>query len=127
MKIPLWSLRWWTCLALWVHIATAFQVSPALIRSQSPSFQLLVQKMTTTTMHDFSSQDPDELFENAVGRGWRPPKGTFAGLRRVTSSVNSITQRQMLDTNGAVMPDGGVSPCIIKVIGVGGGGCNAVR
>lgn len=24
------------------------------------------------------------------------------------------------------MPDGGLSPCIIKVIGVGGGGCNAV-
>jgi len=24
------------------------------------------------------------------------------------------------------MPDGGLSPCVIKVIGVGGGGCNAV-
>ena len=28
--------------------------------------------------------------------------------------------------DGALMPDGGLSPCVIKVIGVGGGGCNAV-
>jgi hypothetical protein len=25
------------------------------------------------------------------------------------------------------MPDGGLSPCVIRVLGVGGGGCNAVR
>jgi hypothetical protein len=25
-----------------------------------------------------------------------------------------------------IMPDGGLSPCIIRVFGVGGGGCNAV-
>ena len=24
------------------------------------------------------------------------------------------------------MPEGGLSPCVIRVIGVGGGGCNAV-
>lgn len=24
------------------------------------------------------------------------------------------------------MPDGGISPCVIRVLGVGGGGCNAV-
>jgi hypothetical protein len=32
----------------------------------------------------------------------------------------------MAGGDGAVMPDGGLSPCIIKVVGVGGGGCNAV-
>ena len=26
----------------------------------------------------------------------------------------------------ALMPDGGLSPCVIKVLGVGGGGSNAV-
>jgi hypothetical protein len=25
-----------------------------------------------------------------------------------------------------LMPDGGVSPCVIRVLGIGGGGCNAV-
>lgn len=28
--------------------------------------------------------------------------------------------------DGAIFPDGGLSPCVIKVIGVGGGGSNAV-
>jgi cell division protein FtsZ len=28
--------------------------------------------------------------------------------------------------DGVLMPDGGLNPCVIKVIGVGGGGCNAV-
>jgi hypothetical protein len=82
----------------------------------------------SASVYEISSSDPDELFETAVGRGWRPPRGTFVGLRRVNQrhTTTGSTQRQMLDTNGAVMPDGGVSPCIIKVIGVGGGGCNAV-
>ena len=45
-----------------------------------------------------------------------PPNVKFTGFRKKTS----------LNNDGAVMPDGGLSPCIIKVIGVGGGGCNAV-
>jgi len=70
----------------------------------------------------------DETFESALTRGWKPPPGmTFAGLRRTSGSVSSDgTSLSMSDTGGAVMPDGGLSPCIIKVIGVGGGGCNAV-
>ena len=65
-------------------------------------------------------------FESAVKGGWKPTRGTFVGINRksIYSSRRSI--RKMSDTNGAVMPDGGLSPCIIKVIGVGGGGCNAV-
>jgi hypothetical protein len=130
MKIHLCPLRFLTIVALGTEFTLAFHLNPVLTRPSS-SFQLLVQK-TSTSIHESSSTGPDELFESAVGRGWRPPRGTFTGLRRVqprntsTSSVNSATQRQMSDTNGAVMPDGGVSPCIIKVIGVGGGGCNAV-
>ena len=45
-----------------------------------------------------------------------PPNVKFTGFRKKTS----------LNNDGTVMPDGGLSPCIIKVIGVGGGGCNAV-
>jgi cell division protein FtsZ len=29
-------------------------------------------------------------------------------------------------TGGVIIPDGGISPCVIKVVGVGGGGGNAV-
>jgi cell division protein FtsZ len=63
-------------------------------------------------------------FESAVQQGWKPPKGmNFAGLRKRRISSTTVS---MSDMNGAVMPDGGLSPCIIKVVGVGGGGCNAV-
>eukprot|EP00551_Chaetoceros_affinis_P001375 CAMPEP_0203637056 /NCGR_PEP_ID=MMETSP0088-20131115/3455_1 /ASSEMBLY_ACC=CAM_ASM_001087 /TAXON_ID=426623 /ORGANISM="Chaetoceros affinis, Strain CCMP159" /LENGTH=562 /DNA_ID=CAMNT_0050491357 /DNA_START=68 /DNA_END=1756 /DNA_ORIENTATION=+ len=80
-------------------------------------------------------------FEQAIKNGsWQPPRGTiFTGLRRrhddgslrninanANTNANTNTRRSMADTNGAIMPDGGLSPCIIKVVGVGGGGCNAV-
>lgn len=61
-------------------------------------------------------------FEEAVRKGWQPERGSFAGIRRKHQATS--TQRTMSD--GAIMPDGGLSPCIIKVVGVGGGGCNAV-
>ncbi len=67
-----------------------------------------------------SIDDENLSFENAVRNGWKPERGQFIGIRR-----NSNTARSMND-DGAVMPDGGLSPCIIKVVGVGGGGCNAV-
>jgi len=69
----------------------------------------------------FSDDDYSVSFESAVKNGWKPDRGQFAGIRRKASS----TRREMSD-DGAVMPDGGLSPCIIKVVGVGGGGCNAV-
>jgi cell division protein FtsZ len=53
---------------------------------------------------------------------WTPPSHwKFTGIRQRNSSP-----LQSYDGAGAVMPDGGLSPCVIKVIGVGGGGCNAV-
>lgn len=52
---------------------------------------------------------------------WIPPKHwKFTGFRHRSSPLQSY------ERDGAVMPDGGLSPCVIKVIGVGGGGCNAV-
>lgn len=72
---------------------------------------------------NLSDDDSSISFESAVRNGWKPSRGSFAGIRRVNSN-SPQTKRNMSD--GAVMPDGGLSPCIIKVVGVGGGGCNAV-
>lgn len=59
--------------------------------------------------------------------------GAFSGLKRLHNGdliqvkpATSTSRSMSTETNGAVMPDGGLSPCIIKVVGVGGGGCNAV-
>ena len=48
-------------------------------------------------------------------------RGTFLGFR----NVKDVKPLQSQST--ALMPDGGLSPCVIRVLGVGGGGCNAVR
>ena len=86
-------------------------------------------KLYAIINHDDNEED---LFTTAVANGYTPPKGVqFAGIRRTTSSkqardkVSSSTQLGMTDRN-ALIPDGGLSPCVIKVVGVGGGGCNAV-
>lgn len=42
----------------------------------------------------------------------------------VTTSTTSNTQQNL--SVEPLMPDGGLSPCVIKVVGVGGGGSNAV-
>ena len=87
---------------------------------------------TTTTMLKSSLNSNDETsestlsFENAVRGGWQPPRGSFSGLKRRHHDGKMNTVRSTADTSGAIMPDGGLSPCIIKVVGVGGGGCNAV-
>ena len=69
--------------------------------------------------------DDGETFASALARGWRPERGSFAGLRRKDRASGTIRPMYEEET-GAIMPDGGLSPCVIKVIGVGGGGCNAV-
>ena len=72
-----------------------------------------------------SDDGSSETFASALARGWRPERGSFAGLRRKDRATGTILPMYEDDT-GAIMPDGGLSPCVIKVIGVGGGGCNAV-
>ena len=76
----------------------------------------------------FGSSNGDEgteTFASAIARGWRPERGSFAGLRRKDRASGTIRPMYEEET-GAIMPDGGLSPCVIKVVGVGGGGCNAV-
>ena len=61
-------------------------------------------------------------FVTAVANGYTPERGSFVGITHRSSNSNSKTALMA----AAIIPDGGLSPCIIKVIGVGGGGCNAV-
>merc|ERR1719183_2556877 len=45
----------------------------------------------------------------------------------VEESLNSRkSSTALMSSPTALMPDGGLSPCVIKVVGVGGGGSNAV-
>jgi len=56
-------------------------------------------------------------------------RGTFLGFRNVhdfksQAAAKGLTALQ--SEQSALIPDGGLSPCVIRVLGVGGGGCNAV-
>jgi hypothetical protein len=96
------------------HNASAFQMPT----TSSPSVRYHLSDSKLFSMNE--SEEYNTSFESAVRNGWTPARGTFAGIRRVSA------QTKMNMSDGAVMPDGGLSPCIIKVVGVGGGGCNAV-
>lgn len=72
------------------------------------------------------------------------PKRTFLGVRRESGAMRRMLKQQeslfqqtgtgstavsstsLASSPSALMPDGGLSPCVIKVLGVGGGGSNAV-
>lgn len=78
------------------------------------------------------------------GEAPRPlgPNRSFLGLRRESGAMRRMMEQQRrgersrtttttttttaLSSSVALMPDGGLSPCVIKVLGVGGGGSNAV-
>ncbi|KAL7515856.1 hypothetical protein ACHAWX_000929 [Stephanocyclus meneghinianus] len=93
-----------------------------------PSMALFAIVNSDTDHHhpNDSTAEEDVKFTTAVANGWTPPRGHFAGIRRKNNPRRSAsTQLGMTDRN-ALIPDGGLSPCVIKVVGVGGGGCNAV-
>ena len=66
------------------------------------------------------------------------PKSAFLGMRRESGVMRRMMEQQrqregprvgqtaLASSPTALMPDGGLSPCVIKVLGVGGGGSNAV-
>jgi len=68
-----------------------------------------------------SLADDDEGEPRRFGSDGR---GTFLGIRRESGYLRrSLEQKSSVSP---LMPDGGLSPCVIKVLGVGGGGSNAV-
>ena len=106
-------------------VAPAHSVPSVAASSSSSTSALFVAFGSSGGSSSSSASDDGETFASALARGWRPERGSFAGLRRKDRATGTILPMYEDDT-GAIMPDGGLSPCVIKVIGVGGGGCNAV-
>jgi hypothetical protein len=62
--------------------------------------------------------------------GWTEMRASsYAGsLKAAAAAANGQKSSTELQSQvQPLMPDGGLSPCVIRVLGVGGGGCNAVR
>jgi hypothetical protein len=68
-----------------------------------------------------SSETPSPLVTSRQPHKLKDGRGTFLGFRDVKDVPGLKSEASVL------MPDGGLSPCVIRVLGVGGGGCNAVR
>jgi cell division protein FtsZ len=95
----------------------------------------------------FSGSSSSSSSNANTNNAWKPPAHwTFTGFRRASdkhtrtpslhsSSYGDDSEEDYYNdyynsdspmADGAIFPDGGLSPCVIKVIGVGGGGSNAV-
>ena len=97
------------------HQPTAFSSSSS---SRRPASSLLMGKAGDNSLMDLEGSSGDE------GPRKYGKNGTFLGIRRESGYL-----RRSMEQGSSVaplMPDGGLSPCVIKVLGVGGGGSNAV-
>lgn len=134
--------------------ASAFQ--PAFIPrtrfgSGNPSLLLapLTTKSSSSTARAHSLEDDSGGlnadrsgpldFEDGEGPRSLGPNRAFLGVRRESGVLRRMMEAQsdhlspalrvgtaLSSSATALMPDGGLSPCVIKVLGVGGGGGNAV-
>ena len=85
---------------------------------------------------DITNESPRSLSSNRSFLGIRRESGVMRRMleqqKLVEESLQSSTSNRksstaLMSSPTALMPDGGLSPCVIKVLGVGGGGSNAVR
>jgi cell division protein FtsZ len=112
-QLLLWC---WTAL---VVSTNAFDISALSSVGSAALYRRRLNRSALSMASTPSSPSPS----SSGASSWSPPPHwKFVGVRRADSSQRYSS----FDSGGALMPDGGLSPCVIKVIGVGGGGCNAV-
>mmetsp|Transcript_34164 Transcript_34164/g.73955 ORF Transcript_34164/g.73955 Transcript_34164/m.73955 type:complete len:478 (-) Transcript_34164:383-1816(-) len=87
--------------------------------------------------HGISSEEPRSLGPKRSFLGMRRESGVMRRMmmeqqqhqqqqRQNQQRTTTTTSTALSSSPTALMPDGGLSPCVIKVLGVGGGGSNAV-
>jgi len=80
---------------------------------------------------DITNESPRSLSSNRSFLGIRRESGVMRRMLEQQKLVEESSSRKssstaLMSSPTALMPDGGLSPCVIKVLGVGGGGSNAV-
>lgn len=145
-----------TSLICYLSTATAFSTTSTSISSmgKSKAWSLLPYEQNSVLQSQEATSWPtavSALFASEQQQQQYVAKnhfnrGTFLGIRREKGFLRrslennsldyaSLTQRHapaqssstvQSSTVTPLMPDGGLSPCVIKVLGVGGGGTNAV-
>ncbi|KAL7512479.1 hypothetical protein ACHAXN_009451 [Cyclotella atomus] len=96
------------------------------IQAFTPSSPTNLIRISTFSLNmDLSNENPQQLGRNRSFLGIRRESGALRRLMDAQKKQNSGTT-ELSSSMNALMPDGGLSPCVIKVLGVGGGGSNAV-
>ncbi|KAL3771787.1 hypothetical protein ACHAWO_013366 [Cyclotella atomus] len=96
------------------------------IQAFTPSSPTNLIRISTSSLNmDLSNENPQQLGRNRSFLGIRRESGALRRLMDAQKKQNSGTT-ELSSSMNALMPDGGLSPCVIKVLGVGGGGSNAV-
>jgi cell division protein FtsZ len=116
--------------ALFVWLATSFGSTPTTTTTgfAFPIVTIPQRQSSTSSSPPLPlsrlSSSLQALPSSSLSDDWKPPPHwKFVGFRK----FNKLTsQLESMNPDGVLMPDGGLNPCVIKVIGVGGGGCNAV-
>jgi hypothetical protein len=104
--------------------------------------------LVSSASSSLDGENDDDLVTSRNPHKLKNKRGAFLGFRnakdvpgwaemRASSYAGSMKAAAAAAAGGSstglqssmqpLMPDGGLSPCVIRVLGVGGGGCNAVR
>jgi len=128
---PLWVA---SCLLL-LEAATAYT---SLLNQPKRTWTLSANVHSTSSQllmkpqGDSSSKQGGDLISSTSPHKFGNGRGTFLGFRQVhdfktqAAEKGSVTTTALNSEMSALIPDGGLSPCVIRVLGVGGGGCNDV-
>jgi hypothetical protein len=105
-------------------------VSAASLDSENDDDESLL--VTSRNPHKLKNKRGAFLgFRNAKDvPGWTEMRAnSYAGSLKAAAAAaaSGKSSTELQSQVASLMPDGGLSPCVIRVLGVGGGGCNAVR
>lgn len=84
------------------------------VRRESGIMRRMMMEQQQLMGNSMSSSSSSSSITNSRGQG-------------LATSSSTLSTTALSSSATALMPDGGLSPCVIKVLGVGGGGSNAVR
>jgi len=106
---------------------SVFAATSVVVTAYSPTFSNRITK-SWTSMQQYPNRNSENepLVTSRQPHKLKDGRGTFLGFRDINSVKAATTKTELKSTIDPLMPDGGTNPCVIRVLGVGGGGCNAV-
>lgn len=105
-------MKIWSYSSIAISFATIIPTTITGFTTNTNAFSILSKR--TVTSHDF-----DTITQLAA-------EPTFLGIRHEKGFLRRARSTEQASSFQPLIPDGGLSPCVIKVLGVGGGGTNAV-